>query len=316
MEAINKPSQANDYAVAMVLNEKVNDIFAFIAMFQTLAWYDEFDPAELNRAYILLVNELEILYDRNPKLREIEPKALWMEYDVIKDKIYKIQKFLDKQADANHVIRNHILRVEKLCILAGEDVPEFSPEQKKHIDYMDKISDKYFTALLDPTKKTPKEALQEKLNENPDPRNERYWCIEKYAVTYKPDGTILINDVFKLKKVHINSTLDRLIEQAIDRPNTLFKPDIGKTARNLSTVLSSAGFTSTLREIFFPVVSEDKGIMFRPTVTREEVQQERIDTYELDTMLFERGVESVVRPNDELVELGLADPDDTEPKST
>lgn len=306
MEAANKTSQANDYAVAMVLNEKVNNIFTFIGMFQTLAWYDEFDAAELNRAYILLVNELEILYDRTPKLKEIDPKPLWMKYDVIKDKMYVIQKYVEKHG----VSRDHILRVERLCILAGEVAPQFNPEQKKHIKYIDEISDKYIAALQDPTKKTPKEALQEKLSENPDPRDERYWCIEKYTVTYKPDGTILINDVFKLKKVHINSTLDRLIEQAIGHPNTLFKPEIGKTARNLSTVLSSAGFTSTLRDIFFPIVSEEKGIMFRPTVTREEVLQERIDTYELDTMLFERGVESVVRPNDELVELGLADPDD------
>lgn len=306
MEAAKKTSQANDYAVAMVLNEKVNNIFTFIGMFQTLAWYDEFDAAELNRAYILLVNELEILYDRTPKLKEIDPKPLWMKYDVIKDKMYVIQKYVEKHG----VSRDHILRVERLCILAGEVAPQFNPEQKKHIKYIDEISDKYIAALQDPTKKTPKEALQEKLSENPDPRDERYWCIEKYTVTYKPDGTILINDVFKLKKVHINSTLDRLIEQAIGHPNTLFKPEIGKTARNLSTVLSSAGFTSTLRDIFFPIVSEEKGIMFRPTVTREEVLQERIDTYELDTMLFERGVESVVRPNDELVELGLADPDD------
>jgi hypothetical protein len=307
-----KPTSANDYAVAKVLNEKVNNIFAFIGMYQTLAWYDEFDEAELNRAYILLVNELEILYDRNPKLKEINPKPLWMEYDVIKSKMYAIQKYVEKHG----VSKDHILRVEKLCILAGEEAPVFSTEQKKHMDYMDGISNKYVTALQDPTKKTPKEALQEKLNANPDPRDERYWCIEKYTVTYKPDGTILINDTFKLKKVHINSSLDRLIEQALDQPNTLFKPDIGKTARNLSTVLSSAGFTSTLRDIFFPIVSEEKGIMFRPIVTREEVQKDRIDTYELDTMLFERGVESVVRPKDELVELGLADPDDDEPKST
>ena len=70
-------------------------------------------------------------------------------------------------------------------------------------------------------------------------------------------------------------------------PNTLFKPDLGQTSRNLSTVLSSAGFTPTLRRLFFPIVSKSKGILFRPTVTRQQADDEKLDTSDLDLKLKE-----------------------------
>jgi hypothetical protein len=79
------------------------------------------------------------------------------------------------------------------------------------------------------------------------------------------------------------------MEQAIKNPNKPFVPKIGQTARNLSTVISSAGFTPTLRDIFFPIVSEDKGIIFRPRVTFNEVLAEHIDTTELDKTLVKSG---------------------------
>ncbi|NBX98504.1 hypothetical protein EBQ81_06645, partial [bacterium] len=56
------------------------------------------------------------------------------------------------------------------------------------------------------------------------------------------------------------------------------------TARNLSTVLSSAGFDSTQREIFFPKLSP-KGVLFRPKVTFEQTQKDNIDTSKLDLVL-------------------------------
>ena len=115
------------------------------------------------------------------------------------------------------------------------------------------------------------------------------WQISEYTLVYKPDGTILINNVLKLKKAHAGSTTERLLEQSIKNPNTLFKPDLGQTARNLSTVLNSAGFTPVLRSLFFPTVSSSNGVIFRPTITRKQADNDKIDTTTLDLQLKKLG---------------------------
>lgn len=116
--------------------------------------------------------------------------------------------------------------------------------------------------------------------------------IPSYFLDYKLDGCILINDVFRLKKAHAGSSTEKLLEQALKRPNELFRPDIGQTSRNLSTILSSAGFTKELRQLFFPTVSSSKGVVFRPTVSRKEADDEGIDTTALDAKLVAFGAET------------------------
>lgn len=296
-------SSGNDYAVAKALNESVDHIFSLIGFYQIIGPLKEFDPLELNRTYILLVNELETLYGRNPKLAEIRPEPTWKRFEVIKDKLYTIQKYLE----ANETDHSHINKIEKLCILSDQESPNLSVKQKQLIDDTKGLSEKYFDLIVEATKHLP---VDESLN--PDTSNARAWCIKEYTVTYKPDGTILVNNALKLKKIHAGSTVERLLEQAVKNPNTLFKPDLGQTARNISTVLSSAGFTPILRELFFPIVSDDKGIIFRPEVTREQTFTDRINTSEIDTILAESGAEISVRPEEELVAIGLVAP--TEPE--
>lgn len=304
MNAKQETPNTNDYAVARALNESVKSIFFIIRAYQIIGPRNEFNADELNRAYIFLVNELETLYDHNSKLAEIKPEPTWKFFDVIKDKIYVIQKYNEE----HDTMEAHILRVEKLCILSEQEVPQLSAKQKKYIDDMKTLFDKYIKLIKEVVEKIPKDTIEEDLQK--DPRNRRFWCIEQYSVIYKPDGTILINNALKLKKIHAGSTAERLLEQSEKNPNQLFKPNLGQTARNLSTVLSSAGFNPTLRELFFPIVSEDKGVIFRPTVTRTEVLNERIDTFELDTILYKAGAEISVRPEEELVSLGMARPSD------
>jgi hypothetical protein len=74
--------------------------------------------------------------------------------------------------------------------------------------------------------------------------------------------------------------------------------------------LSSAGFTPTLRELFFPTVSDDKGIIFRAKVTREVVLDEKIDVYELDAKLHKAGAKVTLFPDDVLIDLGFLAPDE------
>lgn len=306
MNANDQTLDANDYPVAKALNESVDRIFFIIRSYQVVAPMKEFEPDELNRAYIFLLNELEVLYDRNPKLAGIKPEPVWKKFDILRDKMYELQKYLEE----HDTTRAHILRVEKLCILSEHEIPKLSTDQQKYLNDSKAITDKYLGLIIKDIDKKSKDEDENDLHN--DPRNRRYWCIEKYNVDYKPDGTILVNDVLILKKIHAGSTAERLLEQSVKNPNKLFKPKLGQTARNLSTVISSAGFKPTLREIFFPIVSDENGVIFRPTVSRDVVLKDKIDTYEIDWILWNAGAEIAVRPKEELIAFGIASPDDDE----
>jgi len=70
-------------------------------------------------------------------------------------------------------------------------------------------------------------------------------------------------------------------------------PNLGQTSRSLSTVVSSTGVTPTLRQLFFPVVNSGKGIVFRPIVTREQADEDNINTATLDLELKNLGARVV-----------------------
>jgi hypothetical protein len=263
-------NENNDFAVAKALNALVSQMILCIVMAEVVGLPEDHDIYDLNRAYVLLINELQKLYDGNATLSEIKPEPIWKRFDVLKTSSWDINRFLeDADNDAGNA---HIARVEKLCIIAGKEIPDYSTEQKKLVDDVEESISKY-TKMITVANK---ERLAIKEND---------WQIPEYTLIYKPDGTILINDVLKLKKVHAGSTTERLLEQALKQPNDLFKPDLGQTSRNLSTILNSAGFTSSIRQIFFPTVSKSKGIVFRNIVTRKQADDEKIDTTELDLKL-------------------------------
>jgi hypothetical protein len=270
----NELNNANDYAVAKALNVLAGQMILCVVMAEVVGLPEDHDIHDLNRAYILLIDELQKLYDHNPALSEIKPEPIWKRFDVLRTSSWDINRYLeDADNDAGNA---HNARVEKLCIIAGKETPNYTPEQKKLVKRVDETIGKY-TEMITAANKA---KLAKKEND---------WQITSYSLTYKPDGTILINNVYKLKKVHAGSTTERLLEQALNRPNELFHPDLGQTSRNLSTVLSSAGFTATLRDLFFPTVSKSKGIVFRDTVTRKQADDENIDTIELDLKLKELG---------------------------
>jgi hypothetical protein len=267
-------NNANDYAIAKALNSIAGQMILCVVMADVVGLPEDQDIKDLNRAYILLIDELQRLYDNNSALSEIKPEPIWKRFDVLKTSSWEINQYLE---DADNDPGNaHIARVEKLCIIAGKDMPDYSPEQKKLVEHTESVIMNYLKMI----EIVNKERLDKQNND---------WQIPSYSLTYKPDGTILINNVLKLKKVHAGSTTERLLEQAVNSSGTLFKPDLGQTSRNLSTVLSSAGFTTTLRQLFFPTVSNSKGIVFRPTVTREQADDDNIITTELDLKLKELG---------------------------
>jgi hypothetical protein len=264
----------NDYAIAHALNKSVMGIITMIVIADVVDIPEDTDISELNRAYILLIDELEKIYDNNPKLTATKPEPIWKRFDVLKTSTWEINAYLEDSE--NDMGQAHNARVEKLMILAGDETPNFNSEQQKLLDQTETIRKKY-SKLLD--------ELYAKWKAN----QANKWQIPSYKIIYKPDGSILINDVLKLKKVHAGSTTERLLEQALKRPNELFKPDLGQTARNISTVINGAGFTPILRQLFFPTVSMSKGIVFRPIITRDEADAEKLNTLELDLMLKNLG---------------------------
>lgn len=270
MEAANEQPNTNDYAVARALNSLIGQMILCVVMADEVGLPEDHNIADLNRAYILLTDELQRLYDNNPTLAAINPEPIWKRFDVLRTSSWDINRYLeDADNDAGNA---HNARVEKLCIIAGVDDPKYSPEQKKLVEATDKVLASYLEMIT----AVNQERLAKKAND---------WQIPEYSLTYKPDGSILINNVLKLKKVHAGSTTERLLEQAVKRPNELFKPDLRQTSRNLSTVLNSAGFTPVLRQIFFPTVSNSKGIVFRDIVSRKQADDDNIDTTELDIKL-------------------------------
>ena len=263
--------QSNDYAVARLLNAVLLQIVQLVREIQAIDLPDVHDWKldELNRAYVLLVNELEELYKHNPKLAEIEPKPFWSKYNILTTYYWEILRYLDepseKKGDA------HISQLDRLCIIANSEKPELSPDNLKLLEQAFEAIGNYKEVLED---------AEEKSFEIDDA-----YYVPEYWVSYK-NGEIIINDTLYLKKTHIGSTIDQLIEQALKNPDDLFKPELPATARNLSTVLSSAGFTPVLRQLFFPTLSKRKGVLFRPKVTFEQVQKDKIDTTKLDSLLL------------------------------
>lgn len=274
MKATNEESKANDYAVAKALNDLVKGILLLVYVGNGQDLAKDSDIAGLNRAYILLTQELENIYSRNPELQGLKPEPIWKRFDVLKGSREAIADYINDTDDYGDT---HCLRVEKLSIIAGVEMPEYTADQLELAKSAEATTDDYVNKL--------KEALK---NKKSSAEGTFGWEVFEYSLAYKQDGTILINQVLKLKKVHAGSITEKLLEQSINNPNKKFKPDLGKTSRNISTIISSAGFTPVLRSLFFPTVSGDS-VVFRPYVTKLQADLERIDRTELDLLLHKSG---------------------------
>ena len=275
MDTSKQQSDGNIYAVAKALNIEVLSVIALVVMADLVGLPEDHEIKELNRAYILLVNEIQTLYDQSSKLATIKPEPIWKQFDVLKTATWEINEFLENPD--NDMGQAHIARVDRLCILSDIDTPLFTEQQSKLLEYSKKVSSEYGLVIDELNKKS----LAQKANN---------WQIPEYTLTYKLDGTIWINDLLKIKKANTGSNTERLLEQAFKKPNELFIPDLS-ASRNLSTIFSSAGFTSVTRELFFPVVSRE-GIIFRPIVKANEARSDNIDTSDLDLVLKNLGAET------------------------
>lgn len=260
----------NDFALAKYLNDRA------IALFEMVADHNNTpDVTDINKSYILIVDELKKLYARNPELEKIGETICWRNFDrleYIQNDLWEYSQYTNSEYGLSHNAQ-----VNRLCISNGKETPDLTPEIKKIINDAEKRGKAFYADLE---------------GNEPAARN---WFIPRYVFTYTTDGSLLVNGikgVLKVKKAQAGSASAKLIEQATAKPNELFKPNLGHNySRSISVTLSGIGFSGTLRSLFFPQVSEDKGLVFRPVITRDEANAEHIDTSELDSQLKKLGAD-------------------------
>lgn len=267
--------KANDFALAYHLNNLAIGLFEMVVDHNNLP-----DTNAVNRSYILISNELRRIYARNPELQAINGSICWQVFDRLE---HIEHAFWDwKQYNENEYGVSHNAEVNTLCIINGKETPDFPPEIKKIVDEAEANGKAFFAKIED------------------ESDVERDWFIPEYTLTYASDGSLLVNGVkgvLKVKKTQLASASAKLMEQAVAKPNELFKPNLGHNySRTLSVTLSGLGFSGALRDLFFPQVSEANGVVFRPTITREEVDAEHIDTTKLDDKLKKLGADVVQKP--------------------
>src|SRR5690606_32182715 len=100
------------------LNDLVDGIIAFMSVADKTNLAGINDIENLNRVYILLINELEKIYSQNPELLAIKPEPIWRHFDVLKYATQDIRDYIDNNDD---IYTAHTLRIEKLCIISGSD---------------------------------------------------------------------------------------------------------------------------------------------------------------------------------------------------
>lgn len=261
-------STANDYALAKILNERVSSIFAFVADHRSA---DLPDLTDINRSYVLLVNELQTLYARHEKLSSIGENICWRTFKSI-DAIdpYTLYEYSDDYK--NHSIE-HISLVNNLCIINRKETPDISPELQ---ELLDEASENISSLVAN-------------------------WLIPEYTFEITEGGTLLVNGVagvMNIKKAHASSPLEVILRYAKERPDEIFKPtdlklDSNQLQRGVRTYLTEAGFTGAIEKLFFPVMDEKRGFKFRPVINRRIANKERINLTELDRKLKNLGVETV-----------------------
>ncbi len=266
----------NDFALAYHLNKFAIGLFEMVA--NNLNGLP--DTTAINRSYILLVNELKKLYARNTELEKISENICWQSFDRLEHIEGDVWEYMNY--NNNDYGLSHNAQVNRLCISQGKETPDFPAEIKKIVDESEANGKAFFAEVDD------------------ESNVERDWFIPEYTFTYATDGSLLVNGVrgvLKVKKTQAASASAKLMEQAVAKPNELFKPNLGHNySRSLSVTLSGLGFSDALRDLFFPQVSEDKGVVFRPTISREQADTERIDTRKLDDKLKKLGADTVQKP--------------------
>lgn len=279
----------NDYIVAQYLNERADTMVGLVydAIKQRYSGSARPDITKLNKAYVLIVEELKALTARNPELQAIDAQAIWQHFDTLKGYDADIYTYYEpfSQSEDMDVYTN---KLDRLCIISNTKQPQYTKTQERLIADADEAIRIYRNSI--------KKAQE--LNEDAN----RTWFIPEYTFTVTADGKLLVNGIegiMKVKGVRASSLPDMVLSQAKDRPNELFMPDIrGHTQSRMRTSLIETGFTDAIQKLFMPTMDNQKGVFFRPVVSHETAEAEKIDTKDLDRLLKDAGADTEDYPDE------------------
>lgn len=251
---------SNDFAIAKLLNDalwKIADVY----------YQDrhETDTSELNDCFTLLAHKIEELYLGNTTLLGITPESIGMRFNILhgnertisenwKSRLSKIGSLT-----MSETFKKHTAEVNRYWLMDGKKPAKLDDDTKKILD--DSAT-----------------AVSCFLNGNAD--NKSDW----YELTYEQGRHLYINSGYEITTTKLNSTPAELLDEAFKHPNERFRPSLSNNRRHLTSILNDMGFKGEIRKMFFPIVAKNE-ILFRPRVSRTEIEREKIDTSELDDTL-------------------------------
>ena len=273
MEVTNQPTSNNDYAVARELNLLVMGMIMNIYLADYTGATKDLDIQGINRAYILLVDELKKLYDNNPKLSAIEPEPIWKRFDVLKASAREIKKHLsDPDNDYGSA---HYARVERLCILANAETPHFTEKQKKVKDYAKNMLDNYYEGVEEAISQYAAKESGDTLGTQENGGQIAKLSLVQKTLKLNANGVTLTLKRFDSKK-RFNYNLAKFL---LDRPDEwIKKEDLGTNFKTIRSQVKDwpklLGFTGELKDIFLSVNTKEQTIMLNPSksLTSEEAE--------------------------------------------
>lgn len=123
---------ANDYALAKILNERVINVFTLVVDHSNTP-----DITAVNRSYILMVDELKQIYDRQPELKKIGTAICWRILDNL-ELAHEVVLAIEFTHSGSDYGEGHNSSVSRLCIIADKLKPDLTPKVQDLLNDADK----------------------------------------------------------------------------------------------------------------------------------------------------------------------------------
>lgn len=130
--ASKQSNAANDYVLAKQLNERVIRIFTLVVDHSSTP-----DLTDVNRSYVLLVNELKQIYERQPELKKIGTPICWRVLDNL-EQAHELVPSIEFTHSGSDYGEDHNSSVSRLCIIADKEKPDLTPQMQKLLNEADK----------------------------------------------------------------------------------------------------------------------------------------------------------------------------------
>lgn len=281
MGTINQSAEANDYAIAMCLNERVWKILWHVADLYPL---QSNDLDKINRNYIYLVQELSEIYANNKELQQVEPKPAWQRYRQIEANEVSIADLQDdRTGDTGQA---HTAEVRRLCIITGKEEPKLNARQSKLIAEADEIIVVLYKEAEEERKHLQalqQQKLEQKTTEDTTSNQsaqEAGGQIAKLSLNKKVLKLNFGGTTYTLKRFDSTKRFNyNLANILLIRPDEwVKKEDLGSAFKAIGSKVKDwpklMGFTGELKDIFIDVDTKEQKIMLNPkkSLTSDEAE--------------------------------------------